>query len=52
MSTKQVHIKSESVKGTYKLGVIKEFSKFGRYDDIEIKQVENIVVISSISKLN
>ncbi len=42
-------IKSQSINDTYKLGIIKEFRNQGKYDNIEIQQVQNIVVVSKFS---
>lgn len=42
-------IKSQSINDTYKLGIVKEFRNIGRYDNIEITKVENIIVVSKFS---
>jgi len=42
-------IKSQSINDTYKLGIIKEFRNQGKYDNIELQQVQNIVVVSKFS---
>lgn len=44
-----VDIKSTSVNDTYKLGMIQEFRNVGKYDKIEIKQVDNIIVFSKFT---
>jgi hypothetical protein len=42
-------IKSTSVNDTYKLGIVQEFRNIGKYDKIEIKQVDNIIVFSKFT---
>ena len=43
------YIKSKSINDTYKLGIVKEFRNQGKYDNIEITKVDNIIVISRYS---
>ena len=44
-----VFIKSESKNDIYTLGSVKEFRNHGRYDHIDIREVENIVAASQYS---
>jgi len=43
------YIKSQSINDTYTLGIVKEFINNGRYDDIAITKVDNIILISKFS---
>ena len=42
-------IKSKSINDTYKIGIVNEFRNIGKYDNIDIKQVQKIVVVSEFS---
>jgi len=43
------YIRSESINDTYTLGIVKEFRNNGRYDNIEITKVNNIIVVSKFT---
>lgn len=42
-------IRSTSVNDTYKLGIIQEFRNVGKYDNIQIKEVNNIIAFSKFT---